>query len=137
MDSLPCNSRLPFRSCALHRRATVALQESLPAVQRSANPNTLYLFLVFAEYMPILLPILQRKHSIVNMSGTVFSTMAEVFTRSVILITLYLYDHPVFYQSPCRLSSFPFRENQSQSQGLKGHCIYFERCRYLHKLFKF
>ena len=36
-----------------------------------ANPNTLYLFLVFAEYMPILLPILQRKHSIVNMSGTV------------------------------------------------------------------
>ena len=73
---------MKYKFCA------VALQESLPAVQRSANPNTLYLFLVFAEYMPILLPILQRKHSIVNMSGTIFSTMAEVFTCSVISITL-------------------------------------------------
>ena len=56
--------------CALHRRATVALQESCLQSSKSKYP-----VFVFAEYTPILLPILLRKHSC-HVSGTVFGSMA-------------------------------------------------------------
>ena len=42
-----------------------------PACSVQQIPNTLYLFLVFAEYTLILFPILPRKHSCCHMSGTV------------------------------------------------------------------
>ena len=51
-------------------KKSVTLQESSLPAAYSKSPNTPYalytpyLFLVFAEYTPILLPILQRKHSL-------------------------------------------------------------------------
>ena len=125
MDSTSMQQSSSIACYALHRRATVALQESLPAVQLSANPNTLCLLLVFAEYTPILLPILQRKH-ILSICQEQSSApwlrwcLHALLFRSPCIFTLYLYDHPVFYQSPC---SFSYRKNQSQSG--------FERALYL------
>ena len=68
---------------SLHRRAISYTAVILPAAY-SKSPNTLYLFLVFAEYTPILLPIYNVNIVFVNMSGTVSGSMAEVL-RSVTL----------------------------------------------------
>jgi hypothetical protein len=69
--------------------------------------------------------------------------MAEVvFTRFVISIVLYVHpvldDHPVYINHHLDFCSCPFWENQSQSQGLKGHRFISAdgtRWRDIHKLF--
>ena len=108
-----------FRSVLLHRRTVSYTAVILPAAySKSSNTPyalyTLYLFLVFAEYTPILLPILQRKHSLsvcqeqspapwLRWCLHVLLFWSPCAARSAYpIISLYFNDHPVFFQSPCR-----------------------------------
>ena len=83
----------------IDHQTPVTLQESCLPAAYSKSPNTPYalytpyLFLVFAEYTPILLPILQRKHSLFVYQEQSRSTLRTLLRTALPLYTTVLLSH--------------------------------------------